>query len=138
MGGGIGFAQRRARGRILTVPRGQARAPAAAALRAFLRNMGDGALEEACERGWQEGGYRSGVKRAAAALATSKTAMFAPTDLAIMLAEAGETAPALDCLDRAFDGRDPNMPSLGLWPFFRCLHGEPRYLALYRRLGLPE
>lgn len=111
---------------------------AAAALRAFLRGMGDGALEEAFERGWQDGGYRSGAKRAAAALASSKTAMFALTDLAIMLAEAGETAPALDCLERAFDERDPNMPYLGLWPFFRCLHGEPRYQALYRRLGLPE
>jgi hypothetical protein len=78
------------------------------------------------------------AKRAAAAVAASKTAACVPTDLAIMLAEAGEILQALDCLERAFEERDPNTPYLRLWPFFRCLHGQPRFEALCRRVGLPD
>jgi hypothetical protein len=56
-----------------------------------------------------------------------------------MIAHLGRLHPAsLGVIARASVMRDPNMPYLGLWPFFRCLHGEPRYQALCRRLGLPE
>jgi hypothetical protein len=34
--------------------------------------------------------------------------------------------------------RDPNLPYLGLWPFFRRLYAAPQFQALSRRLGLPE
>jgi hypothetical protein len=43
-----------------------------------------------------------------------------------------------DWLERAYHNRDHWMYSIGGQPVFRPYHGNPRYLALIDRLGLPR
>ena len=50
----------------------------------------------------------------------------------------GDTAHALDWLEKAYDDRDPSMPYIGCMPIFDPLRSEPRFQALVRKLGLPE
>jgi hypothetical protein len=51
---------------------------------------------------------------------------------------AGEHARALDCLVRALEQRDPNMPYISCMPIFDPLRAEPRFRALLRRMNLPQ
>jgi TolB-like protein len=49
------------------------------------------------------------------------------------LSEKGE---ALDFLEQAFEGREPNLVSLHYYPFYDDLRSEPRFIALVERVGL--
>ena len=48
----------------------------------------------------------------------------------------GISAEALECLERAYVNRDPNLPYLGV-PVFDSLRGDPRFNDLLRRMNLP-
>jgi len=52
-------------------------------------------------------------------------------------ASLGETEAALDSLERSVEARDDWMYSIGTQPFFRTLHGNPRFERLKQRLQLP-
>jgi serine/threonine-protein kinase len=43
---------------------------------------------------------------------------------------------SLDCLERAYALRTPDLASIGIEPDLEVLHGEPRYLRLREKLGL--
>jgi len=45
---------------------------------------------------------------------------------------------ALDWLERAVETRDPMLPYVNAHPLFDVLHSDSRYLALMRKLGLPQ
>ena len=111
---------------------------AAEAARTYLRLYGDRTVDESFDRGYAQGGYREGMKRAAQALAArSRTASVLPSDVAQLFLQAGETATAMDWLDRAFEYRDPNLPYLRL-PIYDPLRADPRFQSLVRRMGLPQ
>ena len=63
---------------------------------------------------------------------------FPLSDVANLYARAGQTDLALEWLERAFLGRDPNLPYIGVNPSFDCLHNEPRYRNLLRRMNFSE
>jgi serine/threonine-protein kinase len=93
---------------------------------------------EAFERGFREGGYRTGWKR----LAEYEGARFslnAPHSYAtaVHFCRAGEDDRALDWLERTFEGHDPNMPYAFAWPHFENLRSHPRFQALRRKMNLP-
>ena len=48
----------------------------------------------------------------------------------------GETSAALDRLEEAASERAPDLAWLGVRPVFASLRGEPRYLALLKRMGV--
>jgi len=50
----------------------------------------------------------------------------------------GNAALAFEWLDRAFDAQVKLLTDLKSEPAFRALHGDPRYLALLRKMKLPE
>jgi adenylate cyclase len=56
--------------------------------------------------------------------------------LAALYATLGEFAPALDWLERAYAERHYNLPHLVIEPMLQPLHGQPRFEALVRELGL--
>ena len=56
--------------------------------------------------------------------------------LAEIHAFSGDSAQALDWLDRAFEQHDPGMASLLGNGLLESLHGEPRWAELLSRLGL--
>jgi Tfp pilus assembly protein PilF len=90
----------------------------------------------ALERGYAQGGYAQGMRQGARALAARFNRAYAnPADIASLFAEGGETAPALDWLEKGFEVRDATMPYIGL-PVYDRLHSEPRFQALCRRMNL--
>jgi len=60
-----------------------------------------------------------------------------PSDITQLYLEAGDTANAMDWLEKAFDYGDPNLPYLRL-PIYDPLRTDPRFQALLRRMGLPQ
>ena len=59
-----------------------------------------------------------------------------PSAVAALHAALGETAPALDALDRAFEARDARLTYMRNDTRWRGLHGEPRFAALLERMQL--
>ena len=50
----------------------------------------------------------------------------------------GNSALTFEWLDRAFDAQAKLLTDLKSEPAFRAFHGDPRYLALLRKMKLPE
>jgi len=71
-------------------------------------------------------------------MAQSKKKYVAPGDLAIIYIHAGNKEKTLDCLEQAYDIRDPNIPFTGIRPIYGLLRDEPRYQELLRKLNLPD
>jgi serine/threonine-protein kinase len=76
-------------------------------------------------------------KRLAELLAKKKRPHVASTDLARVYAALGEKAQALDWLEKAYEESDDGLPLLKVLPELSCLHGEPRYQALVKKLNFP-
>jgi len=70
-------------------------------------------------------------------LAQSKTKYVSQYDLATMYSFAGNKEKALDCLEQAYEMRDPVVPYIGVFPNFGILRDEPRFQELMRKLNLP-
>ena len=88
------------------------------------------------DRGLVEAGFQGAMRRAADALAAlSKKALVWPTDIAGLYVLAGDNGRALEWLERAYEGRDPNLPYLRL-PMYDPLRSEPRFQDLMRRMKL--
>jgi len=69
-------------------------------------------------------------------LDTAKTRHVPPVSLAVVHAALGETALALDALERAYDIRDVQLVFLKDDPRWSSLRSEPRFVALMRKLKL--
>ena len=88
------------------------------------------------DRGLVEAGFQGAMRRAADALAAlPKESMIWPTDIAGLYVLAGDHIRALERLERAYEGRDPNLPYLRL-PMYDPLRSEPRFQEIFRRLNL--
>ena len=57
--------------------------------------------------------------------------------IAMEHAALGETAPALDALDHAYQEHSMMLPLLRADPAFAGMHGEARFRELVRKVGLP-
>jgi len=100
---------------------------------------GDPAVEEAFEQGWAAGGYTEAMGRGAAALdERSRTSFVSPADIAPLYASAHEYDKAFDCLERAFEIRDPNLTYINQGLPDPVLRSDPRFQDLLRRMNLPE
>jgi tetratricopeptide (TPR) repeat protein len=109
-----------------------------AAIKDFLEVFGVRDVDSLLDRGLAEGGFAGATRRGADALALRAAQGGAmPFDVTVLYLCAGETARALDWLERAYEARDPNVPYLRL-PLFDPLRSEPRFQALTRRMGLPQ
>jgi hypothetical protein len=67
---------------------------------------------------------------------TVKTRYVPPVSLAVVHAALGETGPALDALERAYEVRDTQLVFLKDDPRWLGLRQEPRFAALMTRLKL--
>jgi adenylate cyclase len=101
---------------------------------------GDHELDAALAAGWNEGGYTAAMRRAAELLAARQEgAEGQDMRIARYFLRAGEPERALEWLERAFAARNPTLSyiSTGIRDF-DSVRSHPRYLALLRRMGLPE
>ena len=58
-------------------------------------------------------------------------------NIATVHAWRGEVESAFNWLERAYANRDPSLGDVAVDPFLVSLRGDPRWLALVRRMGLP-
>jgi TolB-like protein/DNA-binding winged helix-turn-helix (wHTH) protein/tetratricopeptide (TPR) repeat protein len=61
-----------------------------------------------------------------------------PMDIAAVYCALGEKPRAFEWLERAYRKHDTGLADLKILPTFDCLHGEPRFQELLRRIGLPS
>jgi tetratricopeptide (TPR) repeat protein len=107
---------------------------------AMARN--DSALLAATDRGYEQGGYRGMYREEARLLARrSRLANGGPLASPVNVAEnflmAGDTASALDWLQRAYEQHAPGLGYVAAFPDFDVVRDDPRFQDLLRRMGLP-
>jgi len=61
-----------------------------------------------------------------------------PDGIATLYALTGDKDQAFEWLDKAYAERDMGIIGLKVGPAFKNLHGDPRFAALLRRMGVPE
>ena len=66
------------------------------------------------------------------------TEYFPALELASAYARVGDRDKALEWLERSYEQRDGNVTLLKSEPSFKSLHGDPRFSALLKRMGLPD
>ena len=99
---------------------------------------GDQELEDALDRGYEEGGYRAALVRWANTLAGRPgVAEVMSYFIAGRYAWAGEKERTMELLELAYETRNANMTTLNS-PEFDLVRDEPRFIDLVRRVGLPE
>ena len=69
---------------------------------------------------------------------TEKYAVEAAAQIAEVHAVRGEIDRAFEWLERAYAQRDAALPGMKLTPSYRTLHGDPRWAAFLRKMGLEE
>jgi serine/threonine protein kinase/TolB-like protein/Tfp pilus assembly protein PilF len=109
---------------------------------------GDRQFNDALALGFAEGGYRSAMRRAGDLLAARarqtdggrREDLIGGNELRVarFYLFAGENDQALDWLERGYEARDPNLPSISDSPEVDPLRNDPRFQALLRRLNLPK
>jgi hypothetical protein len=78
------------------------------------------------------------MRRAADTLAARSRENFVlPWNIATWYAYAGYTDACLERLERAYEGRDPNLPYLRV-PDFDGVRSDPRFIDLTKRMNLPD
>ena len=90
---------------------------------------------KALELGYTEGGFKGAMYR----LAEWKVANLLSRRRAVFnYVAAGKNQQALDCLERAFEERDSNLPYIFNHVYADKLRGEPRFQDLLRQMNFPE
>jgi TolB-like protein/Tfp pilus assembly protein PilF len=93
---------------------------------------------EAMSSGYETGGYPGAMHAAAETLAAiSQQVYISPCFIAYPYAAAGETEKALECLEKGFEIRDPNMAYMEEPIFVDLLNDDPRYQGLLRKMNFP-
>jgi Tetratricopeptide repeat len=117
-------------------------------LRMRATRTGDRELDDAIAAGLAEGGYRSAMHRAGDLLAVrARENVGGQRDdrrggnqmgIARFYLRSGDYEQALDWLERGYEARDPNLPSISTHPDVDPLRGHPRFQALLQRMKLPS
>lgn len=101
--------------------------------------VGDHESLDALERGYAEGGITEAMRNVAEKLeARSRDKYVTPTDLVFVYDVAGETEKAFAWLEKAYEGRDPNMVYLAVLPLSESIRSDPRFEELLQRMKLPH
>ena len=114
-----------------------------AEMKGAYNSTGDREVEEALTQGYAQSGYRGAMRRAADLLAARFRENVNPlnlnaSDIATLYVMAGDEAHGLAWLERGLEVRDPNMPSIRLFPPFETLRNTPRFQTISRRMNLPR
>ena len=99
---------------------------------------GDRELDAVLARGFAQGGYREAMRGAGDVLAARSTRDRNEMSIARFYLFAGENDRALDLLERGYESRDPNLPSISMNPDVDPLRSHPRFQDLLRRMNLPR
>jgi TolB-like protein/Tfp pilus assembly protein PilF len=111
---------------------------ALAAARDYYLTLGQRDFADALGTGGGAAAYREGMRRAGEAMVERSKSTYVPAvRMARMFAHAGDADRALHWLERAFENREPSLLRIEIFWDWLDLHGDPRFLGLMRRIGLP-
>jgi TolB-like protein/DNA-binding winged helix-turn-helix (wHTH) protein len=111
---------------------------AAGELEAMLSLLGDKAAAERVGQAYRRGGYRAVVMEQIGELkGKAKEHYVSPVDLAVLYAQLGRREEALNFLEEGYRQHSPLLLWVQSEPAFDFLHGEERYRAVIRGVGLP-
>jgi TolB-like protein len=103
----------------------------------IARVVGFGEVTTPLAQRMPEAEYRATMRKAADTLVAKSRKMFVPpTTVAGLYAFAGDKDQCLAWLERAYSGRDPNLPYLWM-PDFDFARSDPRFRDLMMRMNLP-
>lgn len=89
------------------------------------------------DQDFNESGYSVALNKAAEAMKISADSTFInPFVLAFLYILAGNVISALECLEKAYEIRETNLPYLRV-PIFDIIRDEPRFREIARKMGLP-
>jgi TolB-like protein len=105
-----------------------------------LRIATDPERVAAFERGLAAGGYEGAQRSIADVLAArfEKGQYFSASGVALRYLDGGDNERTIAWLQKAYDEHDSELPYINGPPWWDRLHGDPRYQALLRRIGIPE
>ncbi len=105
----------------------------------FFEALHDQHAVAALTEGYQKGGYREGMRRAADVLAArSQHSHVAGVRIARLYAHAGNADRALFWLQKAYEARETPLVHLGVGWDWDQLRPDPRFQALLRRMNFPQ
>ncbi len=114
-------------------------AEAFAEMKIKFNAVGDHESVDALERGYAEGGITAAMRNVAELLdVRSRKQFVAPIQLVFAYDVAGETEKAFAWLEKAYEGRNPNMVYIGVMPFSERVRSDPRFEEFLRRMKLPR
>jgi TolB-like protein len=100
--------------------------------------LGHREVVKAIEDGYAESGYKGAMRQAAETLvAHSNERYVPPSDIALFCVHANERDEAIDWLEKAYEGHDLKLYTVGVEPDWESLHPDARFQALLQRLKLP-
>ena len=96
-------------------------------------------LADALKEGLAESGYKGAFRRVAdMEVAKDAAEPGIANDAGYNYLLAGDYDRAITWFEKAFEGRDPNLPYLACDPLADPLRSDPRFQALLTRIGLPQ
>ncbi len=103
-----------------------------------LELTGEAELASVIRKDYEEVGYREAMRQAGDLLARGAQERFVPPMMVAKLyAHAGDVEQTLHWLERGVEGREPNLPYIGVTPLFDFVRGEPRFKAILEAMHLP-
>jgi tetratricopeptide (TPR) repeat protein len=101
--------------------------------------VGDHESVDALETGYAEGGITVAMRNVAKLWEVrSRNQFVSPINLAYMYDVAGDLENAFAWLEKAYEGRNPNMVYLAVLPFSERVRSDPRFEEFLRRMKLPH
>jgi tetratricopeptide (TPR) repeat protein len=104
----------------------------------FFQAIPDQETAAALNAGYQEAGYREGMKRGAEILSLRARRTHVPNNrIARLYAQAGETNQAIRWLEKAEEARESPLSRLGVMWDWDSLRSDPRFQELIRLMNFP-
>jgi serine/threonine-protein kinase len=95
-------------------------------------------LRRAIQAGGPRGYWHKNLELTLKELHEAGAHYFPALAVALAYAKVGDNDKALEWLERSYAERDGNLTLIRSYPQFKSVHGDPRFRALTRRIGLPD
>jgi hypothetical protein len=107
-------------------------------LETMLSLVGDKTSAESVRQAYRRGGYRAAVVEQIGELKGRSAGRYvSPMDLAVLYAQLGRREETLRLLEEGYRQHSPLLLWVQSEPAFDFLHGEERYRAVVKGIGLP-
>ncbi len=105
-------------------------------LKKILNQVTDETVLKTLDKEYSKLGFKKALNATADVLVES-SGFVSAQHVATIYGYAGNVDKMLDWLEKMYIRGDPDLPYIGVLPFFRQYHDEPRYIEIVQRMKLP-